>query len=118
MNLAIHRICGQRRIRYSRIHQGFIRSFLKRDLFSVFAIMKPFMAGASASAAALLGYILLLVPLPFAFALNGDPSKTSLNTYAGWKSFEVVTQGDKLGGYTVPGQMDGIGVSCLVFCIV
>jgi hypothetical protein len=118
MNLAIHRICGQRRIRHSRIHQGFIRFFLKRDLSSVFAKMKPFMAGASASAAALLGYILLLVPLPFAFALNGDPSKTSLNTYAGWKSFEVVTQGDKLGGYTVPGQMDGIGVSCLVFCIV
>ncbi len=76
-------------------------------------------ATASASAAAaLLGYILLLVSLPYAFSLNGDPSKTSLNTYAGWKSFEVVTQGDKLGGYTVPGQMDGIGVSCLVFRIV
>eukprot|EP00970_Alexandrium_tamarense_P006154 scaffold1033_cov205-Alexandrium_tamarense.AAC.13 len=78
--------------------------------------MKPFMASATATAtasasaaAALLGYILLLVSLPYAFSLNGDPSKTSLNTYAGWKSFEVVTQGDKLGGYTVPGQMDGIG---------
>eukprot|EP00970_Alexandrium_tamarense_P016534 scaffold6744_cov103-Alexandrium_tamarense.AAC.1 len=47
--------------------------------------------------------------LSSALALNGDPSKTTLNTYAGWKSFEVVTQGDALGGYTLPGQMDGIG---------
>ena len=46
-----------------------------------------------------------------AAALNGDASKKSLDTYGGWSSFEVVTQGDVFGEYRVPGQFDGIGVS-------
>ena len=44
-------------------------------------------------------------------ALNGDISKLGHNTYIGWKAMEVVTQGDLLGGYRIPGQFDGVGVS-------
>lgn len=57
---------------------------------------------------AVLPAVLLL--LPFALALNGN-GRQQFNTYDGWKAFEVVTQGDSLGGFKVPGQMDGIGVS-------
>ena len=43
-------------------------------------------------------------------ALNGDESKLTLETYDGWKAFEIITQGDTNGeGYTVPGELDGIG---------
>ena len=44
-------------------------------------------------------------------ALNGDSSKLSLDTYLGWKAFEIITQGDTDGsnGYTLPGELDGIG---------
>ena len=46
----------------------------------------------------------------FVHALNGDPSKLGLDTYLGWKAFEVITQGDTNGnGYTLPGELDGIG---------
>ena len=47
-----------------------------------------------------------------AAALDGDVSKKGFDTYGGWSSFEVVTQGDKFGEYRIPGQFDGIGVSC------
>ena len=46
-----------------------------------------------------------------ATALNGDISLSAFETYSGWRSFEVITQGDLVGGYKVPGQFDGIGVS-------
>ncbi|KAL3823657.1 hypothetical protein ACHAXA_009762 [Cyclostephanos tholiformis] len=42
-------------------------------------------------------------------ALNGDVSLSAFKTYSGWRSFEVITQGDLVGGYKVPGQFDGIG---------
>ena len=54
--------------------------------------------------------LLLILLLPAAEALNGN-GRQSFSTYNGWKAFEVVTQGDSLNGYKVPGQMDGIGVS-------
>ena len=43
-------------------------------------------------------------------ALNGN-ILSAFETYSGWRSFEVITQGDLVGGYKVPGQFDGIGVS-------
>ena len=46
-----------------------------------------------------------------ATALNGNISLSAFETYSGWRSFEVVTQGDVFGEYRVPGQFDGIGVS-------
>jgi len=47
-------------------------------------------------------------------ALNGDTSKLTLDTYDGWKAFEVITQGDTNGeGYTLPGELDGIGAFLL-----
>eukprot|EP00804_Cyclotella_cryptica_P000220 CCRYP_016193-RA/>CCRYP_016193-RA protein AED:0.08 eAED:0.08 QI:176/1/1/1/0.93/0.81/16/2046/995 len=53
--------------------------------------------------------LLLLLSLPSAaLALNGS-GRQSFTTYNGWKAFEVVTQGDSLNGYKLPGQMDGIG---------
>ncbi|KAL7521998.1 hypothetical protein ACHAWX_007140 [Stephanocyclus meneghinianus] len=52
--------------------------------------------------------LLLILLLPAAEALNGN-GRQSFSTYNGWKAFEVVTQGDSLNGYKVPGQMDGIG---------
>ncbi|KAL3764667.1 hypothetical protein ACHAW5_000298 [Stephanodiscus triporus] len=42
-------------------------------------------------------------------ALNGINRQTAFNSYPNWRSFEVVTQGDQIGGYTLPGQFDGIG---------
>jgi hypothetical protein len=47
-------------------------------------------------------------------ALNGDISLSAFETYSGWRSFEVITQGDLVGEYKVPGQFDGIGVSVIV----
>lgn len=52
--------------------------------------------------------------LPAYHALNGESSKLSLDTIAGWKAFEIITQGDKNeDGYTVPGEIDGIGAYLL-----
>lgn len=48
------------------------------------------------------------------WALNGDISKLTFDTHDGWKAFEVITQGDTNGeGYTVPGELDGIGAFLL-----
>jgi len=57
----------------------------------------------------------LLVPtIEVVQALNGDPSKLGLDTYLGWQAFEVITQGDtNLQGYTVPGELDGVGAYLL-----
>jgi hypothetical protein len=49
-----------------------------------------------------------------AAALDGNVSKKSLDAYGGWCSFKVVTQGDEFREYPIPGQFDGIGVSCFV----
>jgi hypothetical protein len=54
--------------------------------------------------------ILSFLILPTACALNGN-GQQSFETYDGWKAFELVTQGDTLGGFEMPGNMDGIGVS-------
>ena len=43
-------------------------------------------------------------------ALNGS-GRQAFQTNDGWKAFEVVTQGDKVDGFEMPGNMDGIGVS-------
>jgi hypothetical protein len=45
-----------------------------------------------------------------ASALNGN-GRQGFQTYGGWKAFELVTQGDNLGGFKLPGNMDGIDVS-------
>jgi len=58
----------------------------------------------------LLTWIAATAKTAFVHALNGDPSKLGLDTYLGWKAFEVITQGDTNGnGYTLPGELDGIG---------
>ena len=55
--------------------------------------------------------LLSLFLLPsIASALNGN-GRHAFVTYDGWKAFELVTQGDKLDGFEMPGNMDGIGVS-------
>eukprot|EP00956_Cyclotella_meneghiniana_P030895 scaffold79385_cov20-Cyclotella_meneghiniana.AAC.1 len=54
---------------------------------------------------------LLLLP-PIASALNGN-GRRAFVTYDGWKAFELVTQGDKLDGFEMPGNMDGIGAYLL-----
>lgn len=54
--------------------------------------------------------LVLLLNVAQVLALNGDSSKLSLRGHQGWQTFEVITQGDKNGtGYTVPGEIDGIG---------
>ena len=52
-----------------------------------------------------------------ATALNGNISLSAFETYSGWRSFEVITQGDLVGEYKVPGQFDGIGVSRVMECL-
>lgn len=55
----------------------------------------------------LLWWLLWLVP-SIVWSLNGDT--TTLHTHHGWKTFEVITQGDDNGnGYIVPGELDGVG---------
>jgi hypothetical protein len=54
--------------------------------------------------------LLLSMLLSMASALNGN-GKQAFQTYDGWKAFELVTQGDELDGFVMPGNMDGIGVS-------
>jgi hypothetical protein len=49
-------------------------------------------------------------------ALNGS-GRQGFQTYDGWEAFEMVTQGDVMNGFELPGNMDGIGVS-LYFCTV
>ncbi len=55
----------------------------------------------------------LVVP---AAALNGNIALSAFETYSGWRSFKVITQGDLVGGYKVPGQFDGIDVSRVMEC--
>ena len=67
--------------------------------------------------------LLLGVVTRTAFALNGDPTKLTLIGLAGWQTFEIITQGDTTtstsaaknenddGFYTLPGEMDGLGVA-------
>lgn len=57
--------------------------------------------------------LLWAIHLQLAAALNGN-GRQAFTTYDGWKAFEVVTQGDKLGGFELPGNLDGIGVSLFV----
>lgn len=56
---------------------------------------------------------MLLLP-SIASALNGN-GRQAFVTYDGWKAFELVTQGDKLDGFEMPGNMDGIGVSSIAY---
>ena len=56
---------------------------------------------------------ILLLP-SIASALNGN-GRQAFVTYDGWRAFELVTQGDKLDGFEMPGNMDGIGVSSIAY---
>ena len=44
-------------------------------------------------------------------ALNANKNSGFTTYNDRWRAFEVVTQGDQVGTYTFPGQLDGIGVS-------
>lgn len=60
------------------------------------------------AASLLFALLLLLSATPATNALNGDAS--TLDGIGGWKTFEVITQGDSNGnGYVVPGEIDGMG---------
>ena len=61
----------------------------------------------------MIAILLLLLP-SIASALNGN-GRQAFVTYDGWKAFELVTQGDKLDGFEMPGNMDGIGVSSIAY---
>ena len=61
--------------------------------------------------AALLSIILLLPKSTSAINGNG---RQAFQTKDGWKAFEIITQGDTVDGFEMPGNMDGIGVRALV----
>ena len=61
----------------------------------------------------MIAILLLLLP-SIASALNGN-GRQAFVTYDGWRAFELVTQGDKLDGFEMPGNMDGIGVSSIEY---
>jgi hypothetical protein len=59
----------------------------------------------------LLAQIIIVVVLTqIASAINGN-GRQAFQTYDGWMTFEIVTQGDVLDGFEMPGNGDGIGVS-------
>lgn len=47
-------------------------------------------------------------------ALNANKNSGFTTYNDRWRAFEVVTQGDQVGTYTFPGQLDGIGVSVAI----
>lgn len=70
----------------------------------------PFTAAAAQLLAFLLWLALCCTVPQTALALNGEDAKLTLVGLEGWKTFEVITQGDENGaGYRVPGEIDGVG---------
>jgi len=107
---------GERGERRAAIHSwamsghsvlGFAHNTTKRAKFQT---MRIFPHRSFLTASLLFALLLLLSGAPATNALNGESSKLSLDGLGGWKTFEVVTQGDSNGnGYVVPGEIDGMG---------
>ena len=57
---------------------------------------------------------LLLYSAARTTALNANKISGFTTYNDRWRAFEAVTQGDQVGSYTFPGQLDGIGVSVAI----